>query len=326
MNIFENKNIFISGGSGSLGNAFIDYLIPLEPKKIIIYSRGEKLQYDLLIKHKQIQEEKDILRFFIGDVRDKERLSLAMQDVDYCISAAALKQIDTAEYNPREVIKTNIIGTENIIECAIKNNVKKTLLVSTDKACIPVSLYGYTKAIAERLFQQANIYSKGHEFKTMIVRYGNVAGSRGSVIPYFKDLISKGEKVLPLTHEEITRYWITLNEACKMIHFALEHGWAGEIFVSKSKSFRVKDLITAMGCDYKIIGLRGVEKIHEQMISQYETAFDLGKYYVLPSNIEKFKKSPYKEFKSMPNGFEYYSNEDFMSVEEIKKKLIDIKE
>jgi len=319
MNIFENKSIMITGATGSLGNALIDYLIQKNPHKIIIYSRDELKQYNLLKKHEVIQKEKDILRTFIGDVRDKDRLMTAMQDVDIVVHAAALKQIDTAEYNPREVIKTNIQGSENVIECAIQNNVKKTLLISTDKACNPCTLYGYTKAIAEKIFQQANIYSKNHEFKSMIVRYGNVANSRGSVIPFFKDLISKGDSVLPLTHEDMTRFYITLDKACEVIEFALNYGVAGEIFIPKLKAFRIKDLIAAMGSDYKIVGIRGTEKLHEQMISQYEMAFDVGKYYIIPSNLKRFIESPYIDFNSMSNGFEYYSNDDLMTTDQIKK-------
>jgi len=228
-------------------------------------------------------------------------------------------------FDPNEMILTNIIGSINIIDAAIDNRVEKAILISSDKACNPCTLYGYTKAVAERIFQQANIYSKNHSFKTGIVRYGNVANSKGSIIPLYKDLIQKKIPKLPVTDKKMTRFWFDVKDACKLIEFALQYSLCGEIFIPKLKSFKIIDLVKAFDKEYNIIGLRNIEKIHEQMISEYEKTFDIGKYYCIPANLKKFLNSPYSEFNEMIDEFEYDSeHNEFMAIEEIKEKLVDL--
>lgn len=311
---FKDKIVLITGGSGFIGQYITKYLLTTEIKKIIIYSRDEVKQNEM---RKAIFDDKDIMRYYIGDVRDRDRLKRALTGVDFVIHAAALKRVETAENDPIEVVKTNILGSINVIECCIDCGVKKAILISSDKACDAITLYGQTKAVAERVFQQANIYSKNHNFKSCVVRYGNVAGSTGSIIPFFKEC--KDER-LSLTDIDMTRFWIEPEEAVKLIVFALEYGMAGEIFIPKIPSFKVKDLVKAFGKEYKIIGMRNIEKLHEKMIAGYESCYDLGRYYVLTPCIKL--DTPYADFKKMPKGFDYVSNENkFLTVEEIQQRI-----
>ena len=311
---FKDKTVLITGGSGFIGRYITKYLLTIGVKKIIIYSRDESKHAEM---RKSIFDNKDVMRYYVGDVRDRERLQRALTGVDYVIHAAALKRVETAETDPNEFVKTNILGSINVIECSIDREVKKAILISSDKACSAITLYGYTKAVAERIFQQANVYSKNHAFKSCVVRYGNVAGSTGSIIPFFKEY---KEERLPVTDYEMTRFWIDPEEAVKLIVFALEYGMSGEIFIPKLPSFKIVDLVKSFEKDYKIIGIRNIEKLHEEMIAKYEKCFDLGKYYVVTPNIKL--DSPYNDFKEMPADFNYVSNiNKFMTVEELREKI-----
>jgi UDP-N-acetylglucosamine 4,6-dehydratase len=240
--MFDNKNILVTGGTGSFGTEFVKILIKkYKPKKIIVYSRDEMKQYQM----SQDADFKKIsyLRFFLGDVRDLDRMNLALRNVDYIVHAAALKQVPAAEYNPFECIKTNIYGTQALILSAIKNGVKKIIGLSTDKACNPVNLYGATKLCAEKLLINANQYSDISKTNFSVVRYGNVIASRGSVVPYFKDFILQGKKKLPLTHTEMTRFFISLNDAVIFVLEGLKRQFGGEIFIPKMPSIYIRDLI-----------------------------------------------------------------------------------
>ena len=254
--MFDNKSIFVSGGTGSFGKSFCKYVINnSKPKKIIIFSRDELKQKE--IADELSYKERNLMRFFIGDVRDKERLIMAMQDVDFVIHAAALKQVDTAEYNPFEFIKTNINGGNNIIEAALINNVKKVIALSTDKVAQSTNLYGATKLVSDKLFISANNFKGKKSTKFSVVRYGNVADSRGSILPLFRRLITE-KKQLTLTDPRMTRFWITLDESIKFVIECLKTMEGGEIFIPKLKSFRVTDLIKAIDSKSKVklIGIR----------------------------------------------------------------------
>ena len=268
-NIFNNKNILITGGTGSFGNEFTKYLLKnSKPKKIIIYSRDESKQVNM---SKKFEKYNSILRFFIGDVRDLPRLELAMENVDFVIHAAALKHVPVAEYNPFEVIKTNIIGAQNIIEASLKKNVKKVLALSTDKAAAPINLYGASKLASDKLFIAANNIKGDKKITFSVVRYGNVMGSRGSVLPLFLKLKKTG--YLPITDKEMTRFNITLLEGVKFVHSCIDKKWGGEIFVPKIPSFRIIDLAQVISpkAKIKIVGVRPGEKLHEEMITETDS-------------------------------------------------------
>nr|MCR5476435.1 UDP-N-acetylglucosamine 4,6-dehydratase (inverting) [Lachnospiraceae bacterium] len=261
--MLNDKVILITGGTGSFGHHFVDYVLAhYNPRKIIIYSRDEFKQFNMANEYK---EHAKILRFFIGDVRDEARLRMAMNGVDYVIHAAALKQVPACEYNPNEAIKTNINGAMNVISAALENGVKKVVALSTDKAVNPINLYGGTKLVSDKLFCAANSYSTEGGPAFSVVRYGNVAGSRGSVIPFFQNLIDQGETELPITDFRMTRFWISLEQGVELVIKALEESLGGETFISKIPSFRITDLAEAMlpGCKPKEIGIREGEKLHE---------------------------------------------------------------
>ena len=334
--MFNNKSIFISGGTGSFGKNFCKYLLKnSKPKKIIVFSRDELKQRE--ISEELSNQERHILRFFIGDVRDKERLIMAMQDVDFVIHAAALKQVDTAEYNPFEFIKTNINGGNNIIEAALINNVKKVIALSTDKAAKSTNLYGATKLVSDKLFISANNF-KGKKFtKFSVVRYGNVADSRGSVLPLFRKLFSEKKK-LTLTDPRMTRFWITLDESVRFVIECLKVMEGGEIFIPKLKSFKVTDLINAIDSKAKIklIGIRPGEKLHEVMCpnEEVQNTLEFKKNYIIYPSINKYvgrnlynlnlrKRKGIKVNKN----FEYNSkdNKEFFSISELKKELKKLK-
>lgn len=320
----ENKIIFISGGTGSFGQAFTkDLLLNYNPKKIIIFSRSEFNQAEMEKNFKHLHDDK--LRFIIGDIRDKESVTRAMKDVDLVIHTAALKRVDTAEYNPLEFIKTNIIGSQNIIESAIENKVKKVVALSTDKASSPCTLYGGTKFVADKLFQSANVYSSGHKIELCVVRYGNVAGSKGSIIPLFKS-IENHTDTFPLTDPNMTRFWISMKEAMELVYIAIEKGKGGEIFVSKIPSFYITDLIRAFGKKSKIIGNRENEKLHEEMISITDYVWEYDKYYTIYPKYKWFnmqnvnQEGIQKEF-----GFSFTSDRNnFLTVDEIRERLVNL--
>src|SRR3990167_5594509 len=282
--MFNDKSILITGGTGSFGKKATEIILKrYKPQKLIIFSRDELKQFEMAQIYSP--EKYPCMRYFIGDVRDKERLYRAFYGVDYIIHAAALKQVPTAEYNPFEAVKTNIIGAENVINAAIDNNVKRVITLSTDKAAAPINLYGATKLCSDKLFISSNVYSGYHKTRFSVVRYGNVVGSRGSVIPFFKKMKSTG--VLPVTDPRMTRFWITLDQGVNFVLKCLEMMSGGELFVPKIPSMNIMDLAKAIApeCKYDIVGIRPGEKLHEVMIleddSRHTLEFD-GYYVVEP--------------------------------------------
>ena len=323
--MLNNKQVLITGGTGSLGKALIKNILKKFPKikRLVVYSRDELKQHELQQKY-PVSKYKS-LRFFLGDVRDAKRLSIALKNIDIVIHAAALKQVPASEYNPTEFIDTNIIGARNILDQSYHNDVKQIIALSTDKAAAPVNLYGATKLCSDKLFVSANQFY-GYKFKSSVVRYGNVINSRGSVLPIFKS--QKNKKYLTITHKEMTRFNISLDEGVNTIFYAIKNSKGGEIFVPKLSSYKVVDLAKAVSpeCKFKFIGIRSGEKIHEEMITTSDaiTALDLGKMYViLPSN-GKYNFNNYdkkKKFKKLKLGFRYSSdtNNKFLSIKELKK-------
>ncbi len=325
--MLNNKTILITGGTGSFGNAFTEYVLThYKPAKLIIYSRDEFKQFQMLDRFKEYKEN---LRFFIGDVRDKDRLLRAFEGVDYVIHAAALKQVPACEYNPIEAIKTNISGAMNIIDAALERGVKRVIALSTDKAVNPINLYGGTKLVSDKLFIAANAYSGIKDVRFSIVRYGNVAGSRGSVIPFFRDIIAKGEKALPITDYRMTRFWISLKEGVQLVIKALAEANGGETFISKIPSFKITDLAKAMlpECEMVEVGIREGEKLHEVMVTQEDSMFtyEYEKHFIIYPHFEWWDKSAVLPGgKPVEQGFEYSSgnNIEWLSIEDIKEKLI----
>ena len=324
----NGKTVLITGGTGSFGKKFTQHLLKKykKIKKLIVYSRDELKQSEMAMT---LSDKKyKCLRYFLGDVRDITRLSRAMKNVDVVIHAAALKQVPMAEYNPIEFIKTNVMGAQNIIESALDNKVKRVIALSTDKAAAPINLYGATKLCSDKLFVAANNYA-GQKCKFSVVRYGNVFGSRGSVIPLFKKLINSG--YFPITSKEMTRFNISLEEGVKMVDWTRQNALGGEIFVPKIPSYKITDLARAMNPKnkLKIIGVRRGEKIHEEMItsSDSQTTYEIKKYYViLPDNsLENFKKfkKHFKSLKKVNENFNYNSktNKEFLKVAEIKQMI-----
>ncbi len=331
--MLNNKTILITGGTGSFGKKLVNYLIKnFKPNKIIVFSRDELKQSDMLSEFYKV---KHILRFFIGDVRDYSRVKLAMKDVDIVFHAAALKNVPFAEYNPFEAIKTNILGAQNVIDAAFENNVKKVLALSTDKASSPINLYGATKLASDKLFITANNFKGKLKTEFSVVRYGNVMGSRGSVIPVFSQF--QDQNFLPITDKRMTRFNITLQEAIKFVLNALTKMRGGEIFVPRIPSFKVIDLASAMfpKKKIKIIGLRPGEKIHEEMISTGESLNTIcyqNSYIICPqSDFYKWDKKLHlktkKGSKKFPENISYNSgtNKDFLSVKQIRNLLINNK-
>lgn len=325
--MLSDKSILVTGGTGSFGKMFIKTIIEKYPSfsRIVVYSRDEAKQFEMA--NTSIFGDPRI-RYFIGDVRDKERLMRAFNDIDIVVHAAALKQVPSCEYNPFEAVKTNIIGAENIINVAIDCNVKKVVALSTDKACSPINLYGATKLCSDKLFIAGNAYVGRRETKFSVVRYGNVAGSRGSVIPFFKKIISEGAKELPVTDERMTRFWLKLDEAVEMVLTALETMHGGELFVKKIPSIKITDLAKAMAPDLpiKIIGIRPGEKIHEVMISADDArnTIELDKYFIIQPDFEWWnKKLLHKEGKKVARNFEYQSgnNIQWLSIDDMKKLI-----
>ena len=324
--MFNDKSVLITGGTGSFGHKYTETLLSrYKPKRLIIYSRDELKQFEM-----QQRFNAPCMRFFIGDVRDKERLTRAMQDVDFVIHAAAMKQVPAAEYNPTECIKTNIDGAENVINSAIDNGIEKVIALSTDKAANPINLYGATKLASDKLFVAANNMVGADKPRFSVVRYGNVVGSRGSVVPYFRSLIENGTDHIPVTHQDMTRFWITLQQGVDFVLKNFERMLGGEIFVPKIPSIRITDLAKAMAPDLpiKIVGIRPGEKLHEMMCPgdmAFHT-FEFKDHFVIAPAIKFFQRSNdftsnalNEKGKSVDEIFEYVSNSNphFLSVDEI---------
>lgn len=330
--MLSDKVFLITGGTGSFGKKFTSVLLEnYNPKKIIIYSRDEFKQ-DLMKKELTIKypEKIDKLRFFIGDVRDKDRLYRAFRGVDYVIHAAAMKQVPACEYNPFEAIKTNIHGAQNVIDAALDKGVKKVVALSTDKAVNPINLYGGTKLVSDKLFVSANAYSGGDGTIFSVVRYGNVAGSRGSVIPFFKSLIEKGEKELPITDFRMTRFWITLEQGVDLVLKALKESRGGETYISKIPSFKITDLAQAilLNCKLKEVGIREGEKLDEVMVTKDDsrTTYEYEKHYIIYPHFEWWDFDRYftPGGKLIEEGFEYNSgsNKQWLGVKELVEELV----
>ncbi len=326
--MFNGKTILVTGGTGSFGKKFIQIVLQnYKPEKLIVFSRDELKQFEM----SQLYNIKKYpcIRYFLGDVRDKERLMRAFRDVDYVVHAAALKQVPAAEYNPAEFIKTNIMGAMNVIDAALATNVKKVVALSTDKACNPINLYGATKLCSDKLFVAANVYRNLNQEKLFsVVRYGNVVGSRGSVVPFFKERAKTG--VLPITDERMTRFWITLDQAVHFVLKVFELAKGGEIFVPKIPSMKITDLATAIGpnCKQKVVGIRPGEKIHETLIGEDEGRYtvEYNECYVIRQNysLEETNMVNVNGGRPCSEGFTYDSknNQELISIEALRN-LID---
>tara|TARA_B100001989_G_scaffold251563_1_gene231047 strand:+ start:731 stop:1735 length:1005 start_codon:yes stop_codon:yes gene_type:complete len=327
--MFNHKSILITGGTGFFGSNFVSYLYKnFNPKRVVIFSRDEAKQYEMKTKYNKPNYKG--LKFFIGDVRDEARLSLAFKDIDYVVHAAALKHVPAAEYNPIECIKTNIYGAQNVITAALKSKVKKVIALSTDKAANPINIYGATKLASDKLFVAANNLVGKSNLRFSIVRYGNVFNSRGSVVPYFRSLIKSGKKVLPVTNENMTRFFISIEEGIKFVINSFQRMDGGEIFIPKIPSIKILDLAKAMSSKYKIIGIRPGEKINEILCPSDDShlTIEFKDHFVIAPSIKFYdKKKNYKKNKlnekgkRVPFGFEYHSgnNKKFLSIMEIKK-------
>jgi UDP-N-acetylglucosamine 4,6-dehydratase (inverting) len=323
--MLNNKSILITGGTGSLGKALTKTILNKWPevKRLVIYSRDEQKQFQM---EQEFPEKKySAIRYFIGDVRDYERLHRALSGIDYVIHAAAMKHVHIAEYNPDECVKTNIGGAENVIRASLNNNVTKVVALSTDKACAPINLYGATKLTSDKLFIAANNVKGSKEISFSVVRYGNVMGSNGSVIPFF--MAKKENGTLPITDPNMTRFNISLDGGVEMVLHALENAWGGELFVPKIPSYHITDIADAIGpeCKKEIIGIRPGEKIHEEMITPSDSfnTYDLGKYYVILPSVPNWDLNTFiSKFsaKKVPNGFSYNSgdNTEWETVDSLK--------
>ncbi len=326
MPINSNSRILITGGTGSFGKAFVSELLERYPNlsRVVVYSRDELKQWELQQSYPRNKFPQ--LRFFIGDIRDRDRLNRATENIDIIIHAAALKQVTTAEYNPMEFIKTNILGAENIVHASLKNNIKKVVALSTDKAAAPINMYGASKLVSDKLLIAGNNIRGDRDLNFSIVRYGNVMGSRGSVIPFFMNEAKKG--ILPITNPKMTRFNISLKEAIDMVFWTLNNSIGGEIFVPKIPSYLITDLAEAIGpsCEKRIVGIRSGEKIHEEMITYADSfnTYDLGNYYgIIQHSLEiKFEKytSHFKQIQPVEHGFSYNSknNPNFLNVTQLR--------
>ena len=326
--MLSGQSILITGGTGSFGKKFVETVLKKYPdvKKLIVYSRDELKQFEMAevfpkSKYKQ-------MRYFIGDIRDGERFKRACEGVDIIVHAAALKQVPAAEMNPMECIKTNIHGAENVINAALDCGVKKVVALSTDKAAAPINLYGATKLCSDKLFIAAHNLKGSRDLKFSVVRYGNVLGSRGSVVPFFMDKKKTG--TLPITHNDMTRFNITLDEGVNLVMYAIENAWGGELFVPKIPSYRITDLAEAIGpkCKHELVGIRPGEKLHEEMITESDSlnTIDCGKYYVIVPTSSSWSKAEYMDrfkAKEVPVGFKYNSgaNSEWLTVNEIREQI-----
>ncbi len=325
----NGKSVLITGGTGSFGKEFTKTIFQRWPdvRRLVIYSRDEQKQFQMAMEYPD--QKYPAIRFFIGDVRDYTRLKRAFEGIDYVIHAAAMKHVHIAEYNPDECVKTNIGGAENVIRAAMETNVKKVVALSTDKACAPINLYGATKLASDKLFIAANNILGSRDLSFSVVRYGNVMGSNGSVIPFF--LKKRKEGVIPITDPNMTRFNISLQDGVEMVMHALEHAWGGELYVPKIPSYRITEVAKAIGpnCKHEIVGIRPGEKVHEEMITSSDsfTTYDLGNYYViLPQQpvweVEKFVKA--FNAKKVPQGFNYSSgqNSEWVSAEQLRELIV----
>ena len=331
--MLNGKTILITGGTGSFGKKFTEMTLRnYNPEKIIIYSRDEFKQFNMANDFRTMFPEKSKnLRFFIGDVRDKERLRRALTGVDYVVHAAAMKQVPTCEYNPFEAIKTNIHGAQSVVDAAIDMNVKKVVALSTDKAVNPINLYGGTKLVSDKLFISANVYSGKGGTIFSVVRYGNVAGSRGSVIPFFRDIIQSGANVLPITDFRMTRFWITLEQGVELVYKAIRESLGGETYISKIPSFKITDLAEAMkpNCELKEIGIREGEKIHEIMVTRDDSrrAYEYEKHYIIYPEYRNLDSSVvHGGGRLVEPEFEYSSgsNVEWLSIPQLKEALLHV--
>ncbi len=323
----KDKAILITGGTGSLGKALTRHIMTnSDVKKLVIFSRDEQKQFEMAQDYPPNQYPQ--IRFYIGDVRDEARVKRALKGIDYVIHAAAMKHVPIAEYNPMECVKTNIMGAENIINACLETDVTRVVALSTDKAAAPINLYGATKLASDKLFVAANNITGWNPIKFSVVRYGNVMGSNGSVIPFF--LKKKKEGVLPITDPTMTRFNISLQGGVDMVMHALEHAWGGEIFVPKIPSYKITDVAEAIGpeCEKPVVGIRPGEKIHEEMITSSDSyyTYDLGKYYTILPSTHKWKLDDFIEkfnAKKVRPGFQYNSaeNNDWDSIEDLRKLI-----
>lgn len=313
--MLNNKSVLITGGTGSFGKMFTQLIFKKYPfvKRLVIFSRDEQKHYQMAMEYPE--SENPAIRYFIGDVRDESRLISAFEGIDIVIHAAAMKHVHLAEYNPMECIKTNVLGAENVINAALKTGVKKVVALSTDKAAAPINLYGATKLTSDKLFIAANNIKGKRDLSFSVVRYGNVMGSNGSVMPFF--LKKRKDGILPITDKRMTRFNISLEEGCQMVFDAIENAWGGEIFVPKIPSYRIVDVATAIApeCEQVEVGIRPGEKLHEEMITVSDSLFtmDLGKYYAILPQDPIWNLSEYKQHfnaKSVPAGFSYNSGEN----------------
>jgi UDP-N-acetylglucosamine 4,6-dehydratase (inverting) len=333
INMLNNKSILITGGTGSLGKELTKTILTRWPnvKRLVIFSRDEQKQYQM--EQEFSKAKYPAIRYFIGDVRDLDRLKRAFTGIDYVIHAAALKHVHIAEYNPDECVKTNIGGADNVIKASLSTNVTKVVALSTDKACAPINLYGATKLASDKLFIAANNIKGTQDIKVSVVRYGNVMGSNGSVIPFF--ITKRKSGVLPITDVNMTRFNISLAGGVEMVLHALEHSWGGEIFIPKIPSYRITDLAMAIGpdCKHEVVGIRPGEKIHEEMISSSDSfyTYDLGKYYVILPAVPSWNLNDFIDyFKAVKvsNGFNYNSGsntewETVNTIRDLIKKNLD---
>lgn len=321
----NNKSILITGGTGSLGKQLVKTILDRFPdvKRLVVFSRDEQKQFQMSQEYSESKYPS--IRYFIGDIRDYDRLIRAFEGIDIVIHAAAMKHVPIAEYNPMECIKTNVLGGENVINAALDTDVTDVVALSTDKAAAPINLYGATKLTSDKLFVAANNIKGKRKIKFSVVRYGNVMGSNGSVIPFFMDKKKVG--TLPITHKDMTRFNISLQDGVEMVLHAIDQAWGGEVFVPKIPSYRITDIAKAIGpeCKQEIVGIRPGEKLHEEMITPSDSFFtyDLGKYYVILPQVPNWDKEKYiKNFKAIPvkEGFHYDSgkNDEWVSVEELR--------
>lgn len=328
--MLNNQSVLITGGTGSFGKKFVETIFKRWPnvKRVVVYSRDEQKQFDMANEYPASKY--PAIRFFIGDVRDEPRLKRALEGVDYVIHAAAMKHVPIAEYNPNECIKTNINGAQNLINAALDTNVKNIVALSTDKACAPINLYGATKLASDKLFIAANNIKGKHDIKFSVVRYGNVMGSNGSVMPFF--MKKKKDGVLPITDAAMTRFNISLQDGVDLVLYALENAWGGELYVPKIPSYKITDVATAIApdCKQEVVGIRPGEKIHEEMITPSDsyTTYDIGKYYVILPQVPAFKLddwvNKFGASKVRP-GFTYNSgeNESWLNVEDIRNLIVE---
>lgn len=325
----NDSSILVTGGTGSFGRNFIETVVQkYKPRKVIVYSRDELKQYEM--QQKFSGPEYDSLRYFIGDVRDRERLTMAMRDVDYVVHAAALKQVPAAEYNPMECVKTNILGAENIVSAALDARVKRVIALSTDKAANPINLYGATKLASDKIFVAANNLSGSLPTRFAVVRYGNVVGSRGSVIPFFHKLISAKTDHLPITDERMTRFWITLQQGVNFVLSSLEMMQGGEIFIPRIPSMKITEVARIMGpgLPHKIVGIRPGEKLHEIMVTLDDArkTIRLDDRYIITPSFSFWREDAYQQHGSqaMADGFSYASdnNEEWLDEAGLKKMLL----